>query len=231
MGKAFTDRFVETRKPKAVRYEIAEPGGLRLRVMPSGKKSWTHRYRFARKPRNLTLGAYPAVSLAKARVLLAEAKQKLAHGIDPGVDILEANRMLLDAPTVSELVDRYVSELERRGRASAFEVRRNFDRDVIPKLGHHLAHTVQSRQVRSVLNQIADRGSLVMANRTHARLRTMFAWAIRNEEISAEVNPVARLDPPGGDEPSRERTLDTKDMRTFWQALENSALHRSTHWP
>ena len=163
MGKAFTDRYIETRKSKATRWEIAEPGGLRLRIMPSSKKSWAYRYRFARKPRNLTLGAYPAVSLAKARVMLAEAKQKLAHGIDPGVDILEANRALLDAPTVSELVDRYVRELERRGRISAIEVRRNFDRDVIPKLGHHLAHTVQSRQVRSVLNQIAGRGSLVMA--------------------------------------------------------------------
>ena len=228
MGKAFTDRYIATRKPKAARYEIAEPGGLRLRVTPSGKKTWTHRYRFARKPRNLTLGAYPAASLAKARVLLAEAKQNLAHGVDPGVDILEANRVLLEAPTVSELVDRYVSELERRGRTSATEVRRNFDHDVIPKLGHHLAHTVQSRQVRSVLNQIADRGSPIMANRTHARLRTMFAWAIRNEEISGEVNPVARLDPPGGDEPSRERTLDPKDVRVFWQALENSTLHRST---
>ena len=152
----------------------------------------------------------------------------MRHGTDPGVDILEANRVLLEAPTVAELVDRYVSELERRGRASATEVRRNFDRDVIPKLGHHLAHAVQSRHVRSVLNQIADRGSLVMANRTHARLRTMFAWAIRNEEISSEVNPVARLDSPGGDEPSRERTLDPKDVATFWQALENSTLHRST---
>ena len=159
MGKAFTDRYIETRKPTAARYEIAEPGGLRLRVMPSGKKSWTYRYRFARKPRNLTLGAYPAVSLAKAHVLLADAKQKLAHGIDPGVDILEANRALLEAPTVSELIDRYVSELERRGKVSAADVRRNFDHDVIPNLGHYLAHTVQSRQVRSVLSQIADRGS------------------------------------------------------------------------
>ena len=66
MGKAFTDRYIETRKPKATRWEIAEPGGLRLRIMPSGKKSWAYRYRFARKPRNLTLGAYPAVSLARA---------------------------------------------------------------------------------------------------------------------------------------------------------------------
>ena len=60
MGKAFTDRFVETRKPKETRWEIAEPGGLRLRVMASGKKTWTYRYRFARKPRNLTLGERPS---------------------------------------------------------------------------------------------------------------------------------------------------------------------------
>ena len=228
MGKTFTDRYIATRKPMAARYEIAEPGGLRLRVTPSGQKTWTYRYRFARKSRNLTLCSYPAVSLAKARVLLAEAKRNLAHGIDPGVDILEANRALLEAPTVSELVDRYVTELGRRGRATASEVRRNFDHDVIPKLGHHLAHTVQSRHVRAVLNQIADRGSPSMANRTHARLRAMFAWAIRNEEIPSEVNPVARLDPPGGDEQSRERTLDPKDLPKFWRAFENTALRSST---
>ena len=66
----FTDRAIAALKPKAKIYEVWEDGrtGLGVRMSPKGRKSWNYMYRFNGKARRMTLGTYPAVSLASARV-------------------------------------------------------------------------------------------------------------------------------------------------------------------
>ena len=68
-----TDIAIRNLKPKADRYEIADPGarGLYVIVFPSGKTSFAVRYRHAGISRKLTLQA--GVSLAAARKLCADA--------------------------------------------------------------------------------------------------------------------------------------------------------------
>ena len=78
-----TDIAIRNLKPKAIRYEIPDPGarGLYVVVFPSGKKSFVVRYRFNGTPRKLTLQA--GVSLATARKLAADALHAVAQGHDP----------------------------------------------------------------------------------------------------------------------------------------------------
>ncbi len=82
----FTDRSIAALKPKTERYEAWEDGrtGLGVRVSTKGRKSFVFMYRFNGKPRRMTLGTYPAVGLASARVKHASAKALLEKGIDPG---------------------------------------------------------------------------------------------------------------------------------------------------
>ena len=90
----FTDRSIASLKPKAARYEAWEDGrtGFGVRVAPIGRKSWVYMYRFDGKARRMTFGPYPRMSLADARVKLAEAKRKLDRGIDPGAEAVKARR-------------------------------------------------------------------------------------------------------------------------------------------
>ncbi len=78
-----TDRSIKALKAKPERYEVWEDGstGLGLRVSPKGRKSWIYMYRFERRPRRMTLGLYPKLSLANARVLHAKAKELKEDGI------------------------------------------------------------------------------------------------------------------------------------------------------
>src|SRR4029453_69575 len=82
-SKRLTINFIENLKPRARPYEIPDGDGLYLTVRPNGSKSFNLRYRFAAKPRNLTLGL-SAIGLAKARELPREAFVELARGNDPG---------------------------------------------------------------------------------------------------------------------------------------------------
>ncbi|HKM69149.1 MAG TPA: Arm DNA-binding domain-containing protein, partial [Stellaceae bacterium] len=60
--------------------------GLYFVRQPSGAASWAVRYRFAGKPKKLTIGPYPAVDLATARKRAQEAIGDLAGGGDPAAE-------------------------------------------------------------------------------------------------------------------------------------------------
>ena len=82
----FTDRSIKALRPKAERYEVWEDGrtGLGVRVSPAGRRSWIYMYRYNGKARRMTLGTYPGMGLASARVKHAQAKEALERGNDPG---------------------------------------------------------------------------------------------------------------------------------------------------
>ena len=68
-----TARQVEAAKPGNKRLEIADGGNsLYLIVQPSGRRSWAVRYRHNDKPKKLTLGKYPAMTLVKVAELLED---------------------------------------------------------------------------------------------------------------------------------------------------------------
>ena len=64
-------------------YKMADSRGLLLLVASSGAKLWRMKYRFVGVEKTLAFGAYPEVSLPKARELVDAAKKLLAQGIDP----------------------------------------------------------------------------------------------------------------------------------------------------
>lgn len=56
-----------------------------MHITPAGKKIWRLRYKFEKREKLLTLGHYPAVSLAEARAEREEARRILREGCDPSV--------------------------------------------------------------------------------------------------------------------------------------------------
>ena len=57
--------------------------GLYLKVSGSGAKSWIQRISIDRRRRDIGLGGYPAVPLAKARLLANANRAAVAAGLDP----------------------------------------------------------------------------------------------------------------------------------------------------
>ena len=89
--KHFTDASIRALKvtgKSGERYERFEPGGLGVRV-GNRNKSFIFLYRHRGKARRMTLGRYPEMSLADARVALAEAQRMAKQGDDPGAQVVE----------------------------------------------------------------------------------------------------------------------------------------------
>ena len=57
--------------------------GLYLKVTEGGTRSWIFRYTRNGKTRDMGIGPYPAISLAKARESAAQARKQLVDGADP----------------------------------------------------------------------------------------------------------------------------------------------------
>ena len=134
-----TSRMVRAARPRERRYVLADEHGMSLHVMPRGSKWWRFRYRFCRAERMISLGVYPGVNLAKARVLHADARGLLARDIDPSADRKE--RRAASAHTFEVVARQWLKLLQPRvakGQLAADTVKdatRILERDIFPALG------------------------------------------------------------------------------------------------
>jgi len=81
-----TDLEVKSAKSRDKDYKLTDGDGLFLLVASTGGKRWRFKYRFDGKEKLLALGIYPDLSLAEARNKRHEARNLLAHDIDPSVN-------------------------------------------------------------------------------------------------------------------------------------------------
>jgi integrase len=216
----FTDKFIAALRPKAERYEVWEGGGFGVRVSRRGGKSWIWVYHFAGRPRRLTLGEYPVMGLADARMKLAEARKLLERGTDPGEREVQQRKAEREAETVAELADAYLDNWARPRKRSAAEDERILRKDVLPAWGRRKAKDITRRDVIALLDRIVDRGSPIAANRTLAVIRRMFNWALSRDLVAA--SPCVAVAAPG-EESRRDRVLSADEIARLWRALGNPA--------
>jgi len=140
--------------------------GFGVRVMPSGRRFYFVRYRNQHgRSRWFTIGEHGKVTADAARTKAQRILQTVAvDGRDPSGE-REAFRA---APSVNELLDRYVTEhLEQRCRPRTIESFKGIvDRDLRPELGHlkvaavtrqdmhklHAARSTTPRQANMILS-------------------------------------------------------------------------------
>ena len=67
LAPMLTVREIDSAKPKAKSYKLADGAGLYLEVMPTGAKYWRLKYRIAGKETRLAFGVYPEVRPPEAR--------------------------------------------------------------------------------------------------------------------------------------------------------------------
>jgi integrase len=231
MAKAFTPKAVEALQPDPEkRLEIPDAGlsGLYLVVQPSGAKAWALRYRHAGKPAKLTLGKWPVMGVAAARLAAADAIQQVEHGNDPAeqkkaakAEAIEAARLaadptLADRDKVKTVINLFMKRHAAHNRR-ADDVAAMFRREVLPKWGDRDIHDITKRDVIDLLDAVVDRGSPITANRLLAHLRTLWTWAKGRDIITA--SPFDGIKPPSPEKP-RDRVLTDQEIVWFWRACE-----------
>jgi integrase len=94
-------------------------------------------------------------------------------------------------------------------------VERIVKRELLPVWGNRPITEIGRRDVRDLIDSIADRGKIVMARRVHAKLNRFFAWTVERDILTA--NPMTGLPKPGS-ETSRDRVLTDDELVAVWKA-------------
>lgn len=128
-----TDMTVKAEKASG---RHSDGGGLYLWVSPSGSKSWLFMWSREGKRREMGLGAYPVVTLAKARSKASDCRLAVEEGRDP---IAEKSKEA--EPTFAECAALYIESVKSEWRNAKHEYQWN------QTLGDTYCRSIRSKRV------------------------------------------------------------------------------------
>ncbi len=223
---ALTDIQVRTAKPQAKDYKLTDGEGLFLLVAISGGKRWRLKYRFGGKEKLLALGTYPDVSLLEARNKRHEARNQLAHGIDPGG---ERKALKQTEHEKQEIIENSFEIVAREWHTKfsgqwteghAVTIMSRLERDVFPWLGTKPVSEVRPVDLLAVLRRIEGRGALETAH----RVRTICGQVLRYAVATGRAERDAAADLRGALPPTQERhhaaITDPKEVAELLRAID-----------
>ncbi|MGO4609542.1 tyrosine-type recombinase/integrase [Variovorax sp. 2RAF20] len=187
-----TDTRVRQLKPlgAASGEKYADGGGLYLHVTATGKY-WRLSYRFAGRQKTLALGVYPDVTLAKARERRAEARTRLADGIDPGVAKREDKQRKADAAanTFEKVARDWLTKTaNKRAAVTQAKVTSWLEKDVFPFIGKLPVSTIRAKDVLDrVARRMEARGIHESAHRTVQICSQVFRYAVAVGLVDRDV--------------------------------------------
>ena len=188
---ALTDTFTKNAKHsgKAAGDKHSDGGGMYLHVTAAGKY-WRMAYRMHDKQKTLSIGVYPAVSLAQAREARKRTKELLAQGTDPGTAKREEKQAKAAAASNTfELVAREWLEKTKADRATSThdKITGWLAKDVLPYLGARPISAIGPRDVLAMLRKVEKRAALESANRIKQICGQVFRYAVATGTAERDV--------------------------------------------
>lgn len=181
-------------------------------------------------------GTWPSVSLVEIRDSRDKARADVKQGINPNdrkkavriaeqrkleETIAEAKREKARALTFAEMFEAWLSDGVARQDGNA-ELRRTFNKDVIPHLGTTPVRSITDRDLLVVLRKVGrDRGAGRTARRMLTEVRQLYRWAGKRQPWRGQMidgNPAELVDPDqvvpeNYEEGIRERVLSKAELK------------------
>lgn len=216
-----TTKAIQTMQPAGIRREIKDDGcrGLYIIIQPSGSRSWAVRYHLDGRVRKATVGTFPQMGLAEARLAANRIFDQLAAGVDP----LEAARQAAEearrarAQTVGIIAQRYLADCQSRVKPRTFANIASSIRLAVAAWRDRPIATLQRRDICELVDQVKlERGPSSAVN-LQSWVRCLLGWAVDRGELQA--SPAAGMRGPAPLK-RRQRVLTDDEVRLLWLACE-----------
>ena len=193
-----TDTKIKTAKAKDKDYKLFDGGGLFLLVTKRNTKLWRLKYKFDGKEKLLALGAYPEVSLSKARELRETNKKLLADGVNPNEakqelkeqhhkeDTKHLHTFKAIALQRLEKIKDDISEPHYKGTL------RGFVNDTFPYIGDKDINDITSRDIIALLKKMMERDVRNSTQKVYQQIGKTFKYAVAHG--IADRNPCADIE-------------------------------------
>jgi hypothetical protein len=182
--------------------------GFGVRVSPTERKVWFVVTRVGDRQKRVTIGTYPAISLAEAR----DEARKLIRNAQLGVT---EDAPSVEAPTLGEAIPIFINLYAKPKNRSWRGCERLLG--TFQALANKPLGEIKRSDLARVLDQMIASGTPYRANRALSALKKLMAWALDRGMI--EVNPIAGLKAPAVEQ-SRDRILTDRELRDLLVAAD-----------
>lgn len=193
MGK-LTDVKIKSAKAKSKPYKLADGDGMYVMVLPSGKKSFRHNYRFGGKEYTETFGLYRDVTLAEARGMVSKSRIWLREGRNPKLvrDGIKLAKRHSSAQTFEVVGAEWQREiLSKKSAEYAKKMGAMLESRVYAYIGNQPIEEVKAAHLLQVFKRIEAEGKVDTAHRARSICGQIFRYAIATGRV--EHDPTMAL--------------------------------------
>jgi integrase len=200
---------IRAAKAKEKPYKLFDERGLFLLVSTTGARLWRLKYRHGGVEKLLALGAYPDVSLKRAREKRDEARTRVADGVDPSAE--RRAQRTAQADSLEAVAREWLAKQRHLAVGTLKRDRDRLENYILPYLGKRPVSAVSAPELLAALRRIESRGTHETAHRTRAVVGRVLRYAIATgraeRDVSADIRgaltPVAVRNFPAITEPRR----------------------------
>ena len=211
--------------------------------------AFEYRYRSGSRTRSISVGTWPDSTLRGIRKQRDAYRIEVDLGRDP-LDMKDASALATKAEvaetkanalsrlesieqaqqrmTVSELLNRWEALALTARKDMGSEIRRMFNKDVIPELGTMAVEDVKKRHIAAMLDKVRERGVGRMVNLMLAQVRQMFRFALSRDWIEADPTATLRKADFGGKDVERDRVLSEAEIKELTIKMPDAKLQPQT---
>lgn len=201
--------------------------GLSLRVYPSGRATWSFRYRpkSGAGYKRAAVGEYPAVGLAQAREEALKIRGAVSMGRDPQAERAAEKQSI----TLGAMIDEYMKlEVEPKRKYATRLLYRGYFKNHVPIALKRKKAAQVTRAELARLHRDFGADHPASANRILTALSGVYSWGYRNGYLPTESNP-ARLIQKFKEE-GRERFLSGDELGRLGETLRKAETE-GLPWP
>ncbi|WP_334662955.1 integrase domain-containing protein, partial [Klebsiella variicola] len=189
-----TNNEILKAKPREKDFTLHNGDGLFLLIKTTGKKLWRFRYQRPNSGNrtNLSLGSYPALTLATARQIRDQHLTTLAQGMDPQQQQEQASEQRqIELDSIFSTVAANWFQIKSRSVTEDYakDIWRSLDKDVFPTIGSIPVQEIKARTIVEALEPIKARGALETVRRLVQRVNEIMIYAVNTGLIDA--NPAS----------------------------------------
>lgn len=162
-----------------------------------------------------------------------EAENRLREAERVAAEVrLEAERLAAEKAlarlTVEGLFDKWVVAQMTRRKDGGAEIKRVFNKDVLPVIGKLFADQVRKGDIAEIVDSILARGCNRLAKMVFASLRQMFGYAVYRDWLDADPTAKIRKADIGGRDVERDRVLSDEEIKLLAKKMLNAGLLPTT---
>lgn len=192
-------------KPREKEYKLFDGGGLYLLVKPNGSRGWRLKYLFQGVEKRISLGSFPAVQLADARVKRDELKKVVASGINPSEERKAAKIQIQIeqaeiANTFENVANEFLEKQKLRLSEKTYEKKvGRLKNHVFGPIGAKNIDDVNIQDILIIIRKIEAKGQNETAHRILNLINQVYQYGLTvgraKHNIAADINARLALDP------------------------------------